>query len=247
MTVSEGEQEPTSLQVGELVAASLAWPATLAPAADPYRLPATTPIDLTAAWWLPLSERLTPGASWLMGIGIVVARVLVPRLARRPRVGALAPSEVDTRLCTGCNQCPQDCPWEAITMVPREDGRPKLVALVNPAPCVSFGVCAASCAPMGVGPAGRTGRDQLARLRDEALPVLAAQPVQSIVAVVCAQAPASHRDALDARGAYVHEVSCAGNLHTSAVERFLRDGAPRHENFEPDLVCEPVPYEEDER
>ena len=306
--------------VGALVAASLAWPATLGPAADPFRLPATTPIDFAAAWWLPLSERLTPGASWLLGIGIVVALLLVPRVARRPRTGALAPSVVDPRLCTGCNQCPQDCPWDAITMVPRDDDRPTLVALVNPALCVSCGLCAASCAPMGVGPAGRTGRDQLAALRDEVLPLLAERPEQPIVAVTCAQAPASHRDALRARGAYVHEVSCVGDLHTSVVERFLRDGVPgvivcgcpprdcvnregpkwldarlyhdreaelqarvnrrrvrvttlapgdlrsaladydsfvrelaalhrpaREQEFEPDLVCEPVPYEEDEQ
>ena len=30
---------------------------------------------------------------------------------------------------------------------------------------------------------------------------------------------------LEARGAVVHSVSCAGNLHSSVVERMLRDGA----------------------
>lgn len=212
--------------VGALLAASLVWPATLGPAADPFRLPVATPIDLPAAWWLPMSERLTPWGSWSVAIIMVAILLLVPRFARRPRVGAQAPSVVDPRLCTGCNQCPQDCPWDAITMVPRDDERPTLVALVNPALCVSCGVCAASCAPMGVGPAGRTGRDQLAALRDVALPALAAEPTQPIVAVTCAQAPASHIDALRARGAYVHSVSCVGNLHTSVVERFLRGGAP---------------------
>lgn len=212
--------------VGALTVAALVWPAPLGPAADAFRLPAATPTDLVTAWWLPMSERLTPGGSWSVAIAMTVLLLLVPRFARRSRTGALAPSVVDPRLCTGCNQCPQDCPWEAITMIPRDDDRPTLVALVNPELCVSCGLCAASCAPMGVGPPGRTGRDQLALLRELSLPELGTQSAQPIVAVACAQAPASHLGALRARGAYVHVVSCVGNLHTSVVERFLRQGAP---------------------
>jgi ferredoxin len=212
--------------VGALVVASVLWPAPLGPAADAFRLPGETPTDLVAAWWLPLSERLTPTGSWTLAVVLVGTLLLVPRVARRPRLGTLAPSVVDPRLCTGCNQCPQDCPWEAITMVPRDDERPTMVALVNPELCVSCGLCAASCAPMGVGPPGRTGRDQLAFLREISLPALSAEPTQRIVAVACAQAPVRHLEALRARGAFVHSVSCVGNLHTSVVERFLRAGAP---------------------
>ena len=52
-------------------------------------------------------------------------------------------------------------------MVPREDGKKfAFQSYVNPDLCVSCGICAASCAPMGVGPPGRTGRDQLAHRVD---------------------------------------------------------------------------------
>lgn len=51
-------------------------------------------------------------------------------------------------------------------MVERSDGRPTLVARVDESRCVSCGICAGSCPPMGVGPPGRTGRDQLAEVRD---------------------------------------------------------------------------------
>jgi ferredoxin len=176
------------------------------------------------AWWLPLSERLSTGGSWGLLLGIGGLLLAVPRIARRPREGSWAPSHVDPRLCTGCNQCPQDCPWEAITMVERDDDRPTLVALVNPDLCVSCGICAGSCAPMGVGPPGRTGRDQLLDLRERVLPGMTAEPSASIVAICCAQAPRSHVRAVQQRGAVVHEVACVGNLHSSVVERFLRDG-----------------------
>ena len=118
-------------------------------------------------------------------------------------------------------------------MVKRDDDRPSLVALVDPARCVSCGICAGSCAPMGVGPAGRTGRDQLAGLRSAVLTEFARAGASAdvhagppIVAVCCEQAPASHVAALRARGAHVHGVSCVGNLHTSVIELFVRRGAP---------------------
>jgi coenzyme F420-reducing hydrogenase delta subunit len=44
--------------------------------------------------------------------------------------------------------------------------------------------------------------------------------------VCCAQAPATHLEALRARGTHVHLVTCVGNLHSSVVELFVRQGAP---------------------
>ena len=212
--------------IGALTAAAVFLPAPLGPAADPFRMPGSTPTDLVAAWWLPLSERLTPAVAWLCVVGGAIGMLIVPWMTRRERVGSWATSVVDPRLCTGCNQCPQDCPWEAITMVERDDDRPTLVARVDASLCVSCGICAGSCAPMGVGPAGRTGRDQLAELRDDALPKIEQLATSPIVAICCAQTPASHIAAIRERGAYVRNVSCTGNLHSSVIERFLRDGMP---------------------
>ena len=212
--------------IGALTIVSVLLPATLGPAADPLRLARSTPIDVIAAWWLPLSERLPAGIAWGAGLAATVLAVLVPRLTRRPRAEAWAPSWVDPRLCTGCNQCPQDCPWEAITMVARDDDRPTLVARVDPSRCVSCGICAGSCAPMGVGPPSRTGRDQLSRVREVELPAFAGAQGGPIVAVCCAEAPAAHVAALRERGAHIHLVPCVGNLHSSVIELYLRRGVP---------------------
>src|SRR5690606_26346681 len=144
-----------------LVAAAVALPVAIAPEADPLRLPGVVPVDLFYAFWLPLT--LGAPAPWIAAgtLGVLLLLLLVPRLTR-PRPVELRPaSVVDERLCTGCEQCVQDCPWSAIAMVTRADGRETLVARVDPRRCVSCGICAGSCAPMGVGPPGRTGRDQL--------------------------------------------------------------------------------------
>ncbi|NOT07336.1 MAG: hydrogenase iron-sulfur subunit [Gemmatimonadales bacterium] len=212
--------------IGALTVASVLIPAPLGPAADPLRLSPSTPIDLVVAWWLPVSERLPAGLAWSGVLAGALLGLLVPRLTRRPREGSWASSIVDTRLCTGCNQCPQDCPWEAITMVARDDDRPTLVAQVNASRCVSCGICAGSCAPMGVGPPTRSGRDQLTELREVALLTLAGGGAAPPIAVCCAQAPLAHLSALRSRGAHIHQVPCVGNLHSSVVELFIRNGAP---------------------
>lgn len=200
-------------------------PAPLGPAANLLGLPSETPLVLTTTWWLPVAER---APAWLVWIAIVVlglGALLVPRLARRPRTGSWAQSVVDPQRCTGCDQCTQDCPWEAIRMVARDDDRPTLVARVDPSLCVSCGICAGSCAPMGVGPPGRTGRDQLAVIREGPVSGLPPEPGGRLVVVACAQGAVSLRRRLASLGAYIHEVPCVGGLHSSVVELLLRQGA----------------------
>ena len=209
--------------IGALFVAAVALPAPLGEPANAFTLARSTPTDLAVAWWLPLSERLTPSASWSVLLAVTLAALLVPRAMRRARTGRLAPSVVDPRLCTGCNQCPQDCPWEAITMVPRDDDRPTLLARVDPSRCVSCGICAGSCAPMGVGPPGRSGRDQLTLVRSSLDGT--GLDGDTVVAVCCEQASARHVAAIRDSGAMTHLVPCVGNLHSSVIELFVRNGA----------------------
>lgn len=212
---------------GVLFAVAVVLPAPLGPAADPLLLASAAPLDLLSSWWLPFTERASPWTVWGVALAGTVLALLVPRFSRRAREGSWTPSVVDPRLCTGCDQCTQDCPWEAIAMVTRDDGRPTLVALVDQSLCVSCGICAGSCAPMGVGPPRRTGRDQLAVVRDDLLPTLGDGVAASerVVVVCCAQASAAVRRQLSSAGARLHEVPCVGALHSSVVETLVRQGA----------------------
>jgi coenzyme F420-reducing hydrogenase delta subunit len=74
---------------------------------------------------------------------------------------------------------------------------------------------------MGVGPPGRTGRDQLAGIR----PFIAGLEAGRTVVVCCDRGARGWRQSLEAEGAVVHEVDCAGNLHTSVIELLVRGGA----------------------
>jgi ferredoxin len=202
--------------LGALGAVSFLVPAALGPEANPLTTPGTAPYDVVFSFFLPLTRPLASGWVWL-GICVICGLLLlVPRLTR-PR-SDLRPSVVDERLCTGCEQCWLDCPYEAIQMVERTDGRAPRVARVDPDLCTSCGVCAGSCAPMGVGPAGRTGRDQLALVRQ----FVAGWGTRhgAVVLVAC-----DRTAGLAVAGAPVFPVTCAGNLHSSTVEYLLRAGA----------------------
>jgi quinol-cytochrome oxidoreductase complex cytochrome b subunit/coenzyme F420-reducing hydrogenase delta subunit len=213
--------------VGSLVALAVLWPVAMTPPADPFTLPGRAAYDWFYAFWLPLARAVSPGAVWGIGIAVVAGGLAIPWLTR-PRVARRPPpSVVDEKLCTGCEQCYLDCPYEAIAMVDRPDasttGKSPLVARVDPALCVSCGLCAGSCAPMGVGPPGRTGRAQLTVVRDF---ITAHRPGGGdVVIVACERGAGGVTAGGEMEGALVYPVSCGGNLHTSVVEYLLRAGA----------------------
>ena len=206
---------------GVLTLAAVLWPAPLLPKANLLSLPADIPTDFVYGFWLPVARAMAAWQVWLAAAGGVALVSLVPVFTKPRAKRSPPPSWVNPRYCTGCEQCYEDCPYEAISMVPRDDGRDTLVALVEPAKCVSCGICAGSCAPMGVGPAGRDGRDQLVRVKEFLAEV---QPGPKDVVVIGCLFGAV-RSARDLAGASVYPVHCVGNLHTSVIEYLVRAGS----------------------
>jgi coenzyme F420-reducing hydrogenase delta subunit/Pyruvate/2-oxoacid:ferredoxin oxidoreductase delta subunit len=193
----------------------------MAPPADLLRIPSRAPYDLFYSIWLPLAARLSPGTAWLAGTGLATALLLLPWWGRPAPERRPPASVVDQERCTGCEQCWLDCPYDAIDMVQKADSIKGIVAQVTPERCVSCGICAGSCAPMFVGPPGRTGRDQLARAGVEARE----RGLRSSDVVVIACDKAAPLEGAFPPGVYIYPVSCAGSAHTSVVELFLRQGA----------------------
>jgi coenzyme F420-reducing hydrogenase delta subunit/Pyruvate/2-oxoacid:ferredoxin oxidoreductase delta subunit len=204
-----------------LLAAAVLRPPALGSAATPFHLPENVRLDWLYAFWVPLVRAIPPAAAFLLLALGALLLLAVPLFATR-RATAPPPSVVNEDICTGCRQCSIDCPYEAITMIERPGGgRSAEVARVDPALCVSCGICAGSCAPMGVGPPGRTGRDQLARVRG----FIAALETGRTAVVCCDRGARGWGSTLERAGATLHPVDCAGNLHTSVVELLVRSGA----------------------
>jgi len=76
---------------------------------------------------------------------------------------------------------------------------------------------------MGVGPFGRTGRDQLAATREK----LATRPSgpREVVVLACLNGLGGRPEELAVAGARLEPVACAGSVHSAAIESWLRGGA----------------------
>ena len=142
--------------VAGLALASWLIPAPLdARAAMAVKAPSFT-VD---AWYLtPLALGLRFQALGLWaGLGFIAVIAAFPwLLARRSRRFTTARDEsqpvtpwqtvVLQSRCHACTQCVQDCPFHAVTMMPRTDGKKfEGRAWVNPDLCVGCGVCVGSC------------------------------------------------------------------------------------------------------
>jgi coenzyme F420-reducing hydrogenase delta subunit/NAD-dependent dihydropyrimidine dehydrogenase PreA subunit len=204
-----------------LTAAAVLWPLPMAAPADLLRVPRNVPLDWFFSFWLPVTERMPAGLVWAAGAVLFGVAVAVPWLTR-PRVSALpAPAVVNERACTGCEQCVRDCPYDAIEMVARTDGRAGLLARVKTELCTSCGICIGSCPPMAIGALGVTARDQVAEVRAF---LASEQPAASDVVIVGCGWSAAAAEA-QRTGARLLSVPCVGAMHSSTVELLLRGGA----------------------
>lgn len=210
-----------------MVAISLAHPATSAEPARMTTPPSTMTLD---AWFLlpvALTDRLSGGLLWALALVSGIFVFSVPRWAAR---GRAVVAEVNVAKCNSCRQCYEDCPYDAISMAPRTDGRSyEEQAQINASRCVGCGICAGSCDSSAI-----------------ALPWLGAVEVRRrvdawieepsndkpFIAFVCASSAASgfRVDPLtgacpDLSGYRAFAVPCSGWVHSLTVERALRHGA----------------------
>jgi ferredoxin/coenzyme F420-reducing hydrogenase delta subunit len=209
------------ISIGALTVAALVWPLEMAAPADLLRQPSEVPIDWFFGFWLPLTQRSPAWVVWAVGFLLTAVVVAIPWLTR-PRLTPLtAPAEVNERTCTGCEQCVLDCPYDAIEMRPRADGREGAVAFVKTELCTACGICVGSCPSTAIGAPDATGREQLAAV--QAFLASEAPGPHDVVIVGCDWSAAGAEAART--GAKLFTLPCIGTMHSSTVERLLRGGA----------------------
>ncbi|MCW8844705.1 MAG: cytochrome b N-terminal domain-containing protein, partial [Gammaproteobacteria bacterium] len=137
---------PRKLMVGTLLcmlALSLIYPAYSQGPANLAQVPESLGIDWYYLLVYPLVQLYSPGVVWGLLGGITVLLLAAPWL---PPARRAAPAVVNLDNCNGCERCVDDCPFDAVAMAPRSDGKAyELEAVVDPELCISCGICVGAC------------------------------------------------------------------------------------------------------
>jgi coenzyme F420-reducing hydrogenase delta subunit/ferredoxin len=211
---------PRPLAVGTLavlVVLSLVFPAVSQGPADLDVVPTELGLDWFYLAGYPLLDVIPGGQLWLyLFAGLLVLAVL-PWVPPAKRVPAAV---VNLENCNGCTRCFDDCPFGAISMVPRTDGRGyDAEPIVNVNQCTSCGICAGAC-PTST-PFRRAGPLQpgielphrsIADLREE---LVAGAEKASVIVFACDTGDA---EGLEQNDVNVIRLPCVGMLPPSFVD-----------------------------
>lgn len=225
---------PKPLAIGTLammVALSFVYPALSQAPADLDVVPANVGFDWFYLAPYPLLDVIPGGQLWLYFLIGFVVLSLMPWLPPAKRV---QPAAVDLDNCNGCTRCFDDCPFSAITMVPRTDGRAyDTEPVVNPTHCTSCGICAGSCPTstpfrraVPIQPGIELPHRTIGGLRDEIMMVPDAEADGPRIMVFGCET--SNVADLEQNGVRVVTLPCVGMLPPSfvdfALSRGLADG-----------------------
>ena len=134
------------LSLGFTAVAALLIPVGMLPKHNIVQLPGAMNIDVWYLSALPLALHMNPTLFWALNFLVLGVVSAIPWMLgdwTRPK---LKPIVVHDDKCIGCTLCAKDCPYNALSMAERTDGKPhKFVAVVDPKLCVSCGVCIGSC------------------------------------------------------------------------------------------------------
>jgi quinol-cytochrome oxidoreductase complex cytochrome b subunit len=134
--------------VAILLAVVFAIPIVSGPMANINSQPTSFDIDWWFLWPYAMMSALPLAGYWVAMALITVAVCILPApIALLTRTGPVEAAEVVLTKCVGCSLCANDCPFQAIEMVPAPAGsRFKLLATVKPYRCSGCGVCVGACA-----------------------------------------------------------------------------------------------------
>ena len=135
-----------ALMLGGLFLVSGAYPLVMGEVPSLSAVSDHLHLDVLYAWpQYLLIEGWNPLTVWILLLGVPVGLLVLPYLQKKALRGNYAQVVKDN--CTGCSLCYHDCPYEAITMVERNDGsRFKKLSIVDPGRCSNCGLCVGACA-----------------------------------------------------------------------------------------------------
>lgn len=201
-------------------------PANIGEPANLAKLPGIINLDWFLMAFFPLMAKSGPQAVWAAIGGLFLFLFIIPWIPggkRNPK------AEVILGTCTGCGRCHDDCPYEAVIMGPRTDGRPfELEARIISSNCAGCGICLGSCAFDAISMASST----IPGLREEVGGMLASIQKSgdhpTVMAFVCDNGPnigkvldSPGRKVKDLPNVKVLNLPCVGMINSSLIEQAL--------------------------
>jgi ferredoxin len=217
--------------VGAILVAALIYPAANAAPAQMAVKPAALTLDWWYLWPLAITARLSGGGIWLATLLAAAGLVTVPWWLARRRARATFQATVNPSRCFSCTLCSHDCPFGAITMVPRTDGKPfPSQAQVDPDRCVGCGICAGACDTQAIGLSWFDAQ-QVARDLETVVTGGVSRGTPPALALVCAQTGGGWELfdhfawARRLPGYAVRPIPCSGWVEPKLLERLIGKGA----------------------
>ena len=231
-----------------LLGMALAAPVAIRAEAVVTQMPQSLPLDLLLLFPHALMYATSPGTLWAVVLGTLALLFAAPLIARgkatqsapaaqtalpAPLTQVTQAARIDPANCNGCGRCLADCPFGAVTLAPRSDGRraPR-IAEVSPDLCAACGICAGACpssTPFRSAEDFTSGIDlpqfRVATLRatlDEALALPRGERARVVLFGCDRAADAMRLVDLDT---IALSLICAGMLPPSLIEYTLRSGA----------------------
>lgn len=137
---------PRLLMSGSLLAMlllSVIFPALSQGQAELETVPQSIGLDWFYLAIYPLIDSWQLAWVWALLVGISLLIFVAPWL---PPKASRPVAVVDLDNCNGCERCVADCPFGALTMMPRSDGKAyEAEAVVDPDLCLACGICLGSC------------------------------------------------------------------------------------------------------
>ncbi|NOR19864.1 MAG: 4Fe-4S dicluster domain-containing protein [Xanthomonadales bacterium] len=137
---------PRKVMIGALssmLVLSFVFPALSQGKADPALVPDSLALDWYYLAFYPLLNYWPAATVWIVLLGFSLLICIAPWL---PPARQAAVVKVDLDNCNGCERCVEDCPFGAVEMAPRSDGKKYATeAVVDADLCLSCGICVGSC------------------------------------------------------------------------------------------------------
>jgi len=210
-----------------LLALSLVKPAISHGPADLGMIPQDLNLDWFYMLFYPVYDAWGGLALWAVAVGGSIVLAVMPWL---PPVKSPDAPVVTLDHCNGCGRCYADCPYSAITMVPRTDGLAySQQAEVDADNCTRCGICVGSCptaSPFRSADALVTGIDlphlDIKHMRALVDNALASAP-GGIVMVGCEHGPKVKE--LTLAGTAAVRLPCVSMLPPSFIDYMVSNGA----------------------